>query len=284
MQSTTKVRHHPDSNYRAVWLNGKTIRLPIAISKPVTELKFPEFYDVAINSWCSANCPECYTAATKNGKHFGSITNKIIQYFGVMSPNERPFQVALGGAGEPTAHPQFVDVLRVFDHLGIVPNYTTNGMHLNKETIEATKKYCGGVAVSLHPHLETTWRKAIELLLENGIKTNVHIIISDQESIDFFKRIYDEYCGRIDYFVLLAYIPIGRAAPKDISYEYLEKTLDKIPNRGNVAFSSKFYDFLKAKKHKYDVSIYPPEILSKYLVMDDDMKLYNNSFEMKEVT
>jgi hypothetical protein len=59
-----KTRRFPESNYSAVWFAGKTIRSQIDPTKPITELKFPEFYDVDIfetmNGLCRANCPWCF--------------------------------------------------------------------------------------------------------------------------------------------------------------------------------------------------------------------------------
>ncbi len=281
-----KTRLEASANYSSIFLNGKTLRLALDKSRPITELRYPEFYDVAINSKCHGGCVKyCYTAATKNGQNFPNIIEKIKSFFGGMTPIQRPYQVALGGAGEPTLSPDFINVLDAFRQLDIAPNYTTNGMHLTDEVIAATLKYNSGVALTLHRHLEKFWRKGADVLVANRIKTNFHIIISDKESIDFLESIYNQYNGKIDYFVLLPYMNVGFAAkyPKQIDYSALEKFMDKISQYGNVAFGSNFWEFLKRVK-KWDVSLYEPELMSKYLVMDDNMKLYNNSFEMKEVS
>lgn len=277
-----RTRKQPESNYSSVFINGKTIRIPLDKHKPITELAWPEFLDIALNSKCLAKCAFCYTDAKTTGINFTNIVNKIQNYFGSMELEQRPYQVALGGAGEPTLHPDFIKVLEAFHSLQITPNYTTNAMHLSTEIIEATKKYCGGVAVSLHPHLEKVWRKGIQLLLDNKIKTNVHIIISDKKSIDQFKQAYADYNGKIDYFVLLPYMITGRAPEAVIDFDYLEETLKGITDQTNIAFGSNFYEFLKKTK-SVNVCLYPPEIMSKYLIMDDKMQLYNNSFHMKPV-
>ncbi len=280
-----KTRQEASANYSSIFLNGKTLRLALDSTKPITELRYPEFYDVAINSKCYAKCSFCYTSATNKGTNFSDIIAKINSFFGAMTPNQRPYQVALGGAGEPTLHPDFTRVLEAFVALGIVPNYTTNGMHLSEEVIAATKQYSGGVALSLHRHIEKHWRKGIETLLSNKIRTNVHVILSDKDSIDFLKSIYKDYNGAIDYFVLLPHMNVGFGAnnPKQIDYDYLEQFMDCISHFANVAFGSNFWEWLK-RMNKWGVSLYPPEIMSKYLIMDDNMKLYNNSFEMKEVS
>lgn len=280
-----KIRQFPESNYKGIFTKGKTIRIPLDPSKKITELKYPEFYDVGLNTKCFGNCVKyCYTSAMANGKNFDNIVEKIQLFFGHKDLNKRCFQVAIGASGEPTIHPQFINALKTFSNLGILPNYTTNGMHLSKDIIEATKEYSGGVAVTLHRHLEYHWRKAIDLLLKNKIKTNFHIIVSDAESVEFLSCIYKEYNKNIDYFVLLPYMNTGFAAhnPKQIDYSMLEKFMDQNFNEGKIAFGSNFYDWILKTENKYKTSLYPPEIFSKYIVLSDPIKVYDNSFNCRE--
>ena len=148
-----KVRVDVNANYRAVFFNGKTIRQRIDISKPITTPQYAEIEDVGINTACLANCSYCYTNALKNGINFENIVEKAEQVWGVREPNDRPFQIAIGASGESTMHPDWVPFVKKVNELGIVPNYTTNGMHLTDDILKATEEYCGGVAVSYHPHI-----------------------------------------------------------------------------------------------------------------------------------
>lgn len=290
-----RTRLEPSANYRSVFLNGKTIRMPLDSRKPITELRYPEFYDVAFGNKCvtggngrkdpQSACYYCYASAHAGGKHYADIPDKIDRFFGRMTDNQRPFQVAIGGSQEPLEHPQFWDGVQRFKSLNIVPNYTTNGVLVTDRAIELTKELCGGVAVTLHPHLELFWRRALTKLTQAKIRTNVHFIVSDFASIQRLKSLYQEYQGSIEYFVLLPYMNVGFASginAKQIDYASLEPWLDTVFGNGDIAFGANFYPFLREVK-KWDVSLYEPEIMSKYLVMNDDMKLYNNSFDLREV-
>jgi organic radical activating enzyme len=283
-----KIRVFEESNYKAVWHKGKTIRIALDPTKPITELAFPEFYDIKLTDYCKGKCPWCYMDSKDTDSHFVDVIQKIKDYFGPMSKNERPFQVAIGG-GEPTEHPDFIEVLKTFSELGIEPNYTTNGMFVDYTSAEAsekeinilenTQKYCGGVAVSCHPHLQDYWEVASRQFLKYKAKLNFHLIISDKESIDTFKEIYDKWSDKIDYFVLLPYGNQGRAEDKIIDWKYLVEVMPE--NTAKIAFGANFYPYLKDGKNKFDVSLYEPEIMSKFLDLKD-MKLYKSSFNLEE--
>jgi hypothetical protein len=286
-----KKRVLKESNYSSIFINGKTLRLPIDDKKDITEIAWPEFYDISAGNKCATGkCPFCYASGSKKGVHYTNLAKKLDNFFGKMTENQRPLQVAIGGEQEPLENPEIWDMIQKFVELDIVPNYTTNGVLINESNIEKTLKYCGGVAVTLHPHLEKHWRKALAQLAEAKIKLNVHIIISDDASIKYTEQLYKEYVntGLVDYFVLLPYMPVGFGAndPKQIDYNALKTWVDSVYSDGKLAFGANFYNFLVKNKEKYNVSIYSPEIFSKYVILDDkmfvddrNMIIYNNSFE-----
>ena len=274
-----KTRTFPNENYKAVYMNGKTMRFLHDNTQPMKELKYSEFYDVKITNKCNGKCPYCYQDSTPDNDSTQNMVDRIRNYFEPMSTNERPFQVAIGG-GEPTLHPSFIEILKTVYDLGITPNYTTNGMHISPEIVVATKKYCGGVAITCHKHLNEHWRRAHTYFTDNGVKTNFHIVISDRKSVNEFFKIYKEFKGKVDYFVLLPYIVKGRAKPVKIEYKYLFHLLDFIKDEtdiSDIAFGAKFYEHEKKLK-QLNVSLYEPEIMSKYLDFVE-MKKYNSSFD-----
>ena len=198
-----------------------------------------------------------------------------------MTPNQRPFQVAIGGAGEPTLHPEFREVLKTFKELGIMPNYTTNGMHLSKEVLEATREFAGGVAVSTHPHLN--WKRAVLKLRDYTKSLHLHIIIGDKDSVDDFFKIREEMKDLVDAFVLLPLKPVGRS--KDgFTDEAIEYCLDRLEEEGHekVAYGAYFYEALK-ERPGLEPSLYEPHDFSAYLIADEDLVLYDNSFDMVEI-
>lgn len=280
-----KKRFFEESNYKAFFFNGKTLRLPINHGEPITELEYPEFYDVDIfhtmNGLCHGNCPWCYLNGNKDGKYVENAVQKIKDFFEPMSNNQRPFQIALPGSGEFFDHPYWEEILKTFYDLDILPNYTTNGMWVDttlgevNRVLNVTKKYCGGVAISCHPHLRKYWEVAAKLYSSNDVKLNFHIIISDINSINYFVDIYNEWKNDIDYFVLLPHGNQGRGIHKEINWEYL---LTRLPeDQSKIAFGANFYNYLLKGNHNIQVSLYEPEIMSKFLSLDT-MKTHPSSF------
>jgi organic radical activating enzyme len=277
-----KTRREEAANYKAVWCNGKTLRFAIDATKPILELQYPEFYDIKVTSNCEGKCPYCYMDS-KPEAHFDNIIGKTRDFFNGMTKEQLPFQVALGG-GEPTSHPDFIKLLMVLkDEYDICPNYTTNGMWTkDKEKWEPllwnTQKYCGGVAVSCHPHLNDFWELAAELYSTYKIRLNFHVIISDKESIDYFTEIYKKWSDKVDYFVLLPYGNQGRAEAKEIDWEYLVKCLPT--DQRKIAFGANFYPYLLKGDHNIKISLYEPEIMSKFLDLSD-MRIHKSSFNLE---
>lgn len=84
----------------------------------------PELVDVKITDCCPFGCAYCYQDSTPQGRHSDlALLQSIAAEFG----KHHVFEVALGG-GEPTLHPQFVEILRAFREAGVVPNFTTRNL------------------------------------------------------------------------------------------------------------------------------------------------------------
>jgi organic radical activating enzyme len=275
-----KKRVFPDKNYSAVMLNGKTLRFAIDPKKPIKTLDYPEFYDIKITNKCDGKCPYCYQNSLPTGDDH-IITERIMKFFDGMNENQKPFQIAYGG-GEPTMSRNFTSVMRETYKRGIIPNYTTNGQFVGtskeKEILETTKKYCGGVAISTHAHLY--WQGAIRPLKKTGVKVNLHVIISDKESVDRFLNIYKHWKGTIDHFVLLPFEKMGRASNSKtkIAFKYLADSLKGTEE--DIAFGAKFYNFL-VKNKKFKVSLYEPESMSSYIDFTlPTPRRYKSSFQL----
>ena len=169
----------------------------------------PELIDIAITNKCDFGCKYCYQDS-KSGSPHGKkeLVETVLKGF-----DHVPYQIAIGG-GEPTMHPDFVEILYKAKELGTIPNYTTAGHKMTPEIFEATNKVCGGVAITYHAFKGIDWFKQHYLSLKNnlGCQINVHLIADNNVASNLNNLInLQKEVGKIN-LVLLAYYPdVGRA-------------------------------------------------------------------------
>ena len=128
-----KRRFFPKHNYNAIWCNLKTIRLGEGKALPLPPSEC-EFYDVGINTRCNAECPFCYVSASGKGIDYPNICEtweKWMNTFWERNENgiivtNKPFQIAIGSTGEPTLHPQVVEIAKMVKEAGFFSKIFTN--------------------------------------------------------------------------------------------------------------------------------------------------------------
>jgi len=193
----------------------------------------PELLDISITNWCDRYYEICYKSSGGSGQHMSLSDYEIIMR---QAQDMHVAQVATGG-GNPNQHPDFVEILRLSrEKFGIVPSYTTNGRGLTKEVLEASRKYCGAVAVSAHPPYDDLIL-GLGLLKGRNIKANIHFVL-DRNSIDTAIAWLEnppDFLNGLNAIVFLNYKPIGRSTSSDL----LLKMSDKVEFFFEIATSKK---------------------------------------------
>jgi radical SAM protein with 4Fe4S-binding SPASM domain len=169
---------------------------------------YPELLDIGIMQTCvcAHKCNvDCYQKAIDrvgNNMSLKDFTKIIEQCKGKM------FQCALGGAGDVDTHESFEEILKVCRQYDIVPNFTTSGITMTKEKAEICKKYCGAVAVS--EHFADYTNNAVKLLLDAGVKTNIHYVLSNKTIDAAIEKLEnDSFTKGINAVIFLLYKPVG---------------------------------------------------------------------------
>lgn len=124
-------------------------------------------------------------------------------------------QLALGGRGDPDQHEYFEDLLRISRENNLIPNFTTSGYGLTPELAALCKKYCGAVAVSWYRSEYTL--NAIQMLLDAGVKTNIHYVLgknSIDEAIDRLER--NDFPEGINAVIFLLHKPAGQGSQANV--------------------------------------------------------------------
>lgn len=124
-------------------------------------------------------------------------------------------QLALGGRGDPDQHENFEEILKICRQNFLIPNFTTSGYGITREIAALCKEYCGAVAVSWYRSDYTS--KAIQLLLDAGVKTNIHYVLaknSISEAIDRLKN--NDFPKGINAVIFLLHKPVGLGKAENV--------------------------------------------------------------------
>ena len=124
-------------------------------------------------------------------------------------------QVALGGAGDPDTHEEFEKILMLTRKYGAVPNFTTSGITFTREKAKLCKKYCGAVAVS--EHFAEYTQNALKLLLDEGVRTSLHYVLSGRTIDTAIQRLGDgSFPKGIYALIFLLYKPVGLGVRENV--------------------------------------------------------------------
>jgi len=177
------------------------------------QASFPELLDIGIMGSCEhGNSGLCLSSGVQCYQKGGEIqeAHMAFETFAkiIDQAQNKTFQVALGGRGDPDQHPDIIKILAYAHHHGITPNFTTSGYGLKKTLLPAIKQYCGAVAVSWYREKSTF--EAIEMLTGFGIKTNIHFVLS-KSSLDEAIRLTqeDSWPQGINRIIFLLHKPVG---------------------------------------------------------------------------
>lgn len=161
---------------------------------------FPELLDVGIMGHCihgkTGLCQKAGIGCYQDGLHSNNPNMSLEDFKKIAEQCKgKTFQFALGGCGDPDQHEHFEEILKVCKENDIVPNFTTSGFGMTKALAKLCKQYCGAVAVSWYRRQYTI--KAINLLLAEGVKTNIHYVLSKStltEALQHLQR--DEFSSQ----------------------------------------------------------------------------------------
>lgn len=187
--------------------NGTKLRFALGKYEKATK---PELVDIALTDFCPFSCSFCYMGSTLEGRHstmeqMGFIIDELSKV--------RVLEVVLGG-GEPTSHPNFVEILQKFHAAGITPNFTTKTAATVRKLWPQIGHLIGGFAYSAETPLQI--RAAAGVLSRGGVpldRANLHYVMGLGDRDHF--REYLETAHEVGMRVtLLGYKTSGRG--KDV--------------------------------------------------------------------
>lgn len=187
----------------------------------------PVYVDVHITDVCRAGCPYCYRSSMPGGEHAEIATIRaFLDSFGEYPP----LLVTLGG-GEPTEHPQFVEIVREIGERGIVVTASV-GRAANTHVLQKAVPYLKRVGVSVSPGpIEPILRlvsicagKAVlhvplfPSVVENAVKILNTLIISGRRDVVSILALTPQNVGRGKQYQTVTHAQIASAIKLLASY------------------------------------------------------------------
>jgi radical SAM protein with 4Fe4S-binding SPASM domain len=182
--------------------------------------EFPELLDIGImghcrhglSGLCASSKVECY----QSGDHIVEPNMPIEKFREIIEQcRGKTFQVALGGRGDPDQHEDFEEILKICSLNEVVPNLTSSGIGLDDYRIELIKKHCGAAAISWYRQDYTL--KAIQRLIDAGVKTNIHYVISNATIDEAIMRMENDLWPKgINRIIFLLHKPVGLGSQMNV--------------------------------------------------------------------
>ncbi len=175
---------------------------------------YPHLIDVGIMGHCihgkTGLCSKAGIGCYQSGL-FVEEPNMTVENFRSIAEQSkgRCNQLALGGRGDPDQHEHFEEILQICRKNNLVPNFTTSGYGMTPEIAQLCKRYCGAVAVSWYRSEYTL--KAIEMLLDSGVKTNIHYVLGRNSIDEAIHRLNEnDFPAGINAVIFLLHKPAGQ--------------------------------------------------------------------------
>lgn len=207
---------------------------------------YPHLIDVGIMGHCihgkTGLCVKAGIGCYQSGLLVEKPNMKVEDFRWLAEQSEgRCNQFALGGRGDPDQHEHFEEILKICKEHNLVPNYTTSGFGMTPEIAKLCKEYCGAVAVSWYRSEYTL--KAIDMLLEEGVKTNIHYVLGNNsidEALDRLKN--DTFPNGVNAVIFLLHKPAGQGTQNNVLS----------PNDPRVI---EFFEEVDKGKHKHKIGM-----------------------------
>lgn len=174
---------------------------------------YPELIDVGCMGFCrhgkSGLCIKSGVECYQNGlcTHQPNMTLENFKRI-VDECKGKTFQLALGGRGDVDQHENFEEILRYCRENNIVPNFTSSGLGFTPEIVSLCKELCGAVAISWYRQEHTY--KAIQMLLDAGVKTNIHYVLGNNSIDEAIERLKaNDFPKGINAIIFLLHKNVG---------------------------------------------------------------------------
>ena len=181
---------------------------------------FPHLIDVGVMGHCihgkTGLCAKAGIGCYQSGLYVDQPNMSVENFRSIAEQCKgRCNQLALGGRGDPDRHEHFEELLKITRENGLVPNFTTSGYGMTEDIAALCKKYCGAVAVSWYRSDYTL--NAIKMLLDAGVKTNIHYVLGRNSIDEAVTRLENnDFPEGINAVIFLLHKPAGQGTADNV--------------------------------------------------------------------
>lgn len=181
---------------------------------------FPELIDIGLMGHCvhgsSGLCIKSGVQCYQNGLKTKQPNMSFENFKRIVDECEgKTFQFALGGRGDVDQHEDFEEILKYCRSKNIVPNFTSSGLGFTEEIVQLCKEHCGAVAISFYRQ-EHTYR-AIQMLLDAGVKTNIHYVLGNNSIDEAIERLKNnDFPKGVNAIIFLLHKPVGLGSEENM--------------------------------------------------------------------
>lgn len=240
-----KVRKGPDGIHFFDRASGINLLLDELAPPPETWSKSPRQVSIALTNACDLICPHCYAPKTK-----AILDSQLVKQWMSELDEQGCFGVGFGG-GEPTLHPELVDICDYGQSkTGLAITITTHGHHLSDELLSQLAGKVNFIRVSMDGMDSTyesirnrSFARLIVILekLSSSIPFGINYVVNRRTIDDIDKAVLlAEDLGARD-FLLLPEEPFGRGMKIDCeSLERLKKWVAAYKGNLQLSVSSSY--------------------------------------------
>jgi len=233
--------------------------------EPPKASEVPDLVDIKITDKCFFACPFCYQGSTPEGDE---ASTTYLSCLADEFARNKVFEVALGG-GEPTLHPNFIQILQYFKGQGVIPNFTTKSLAWFKDmSFVSILPKIGSFAYSAQTpaqirQLRTTldfYADTIYDIRRQPLRPNIHLVMGLHQDYEFRSLIKE--CVECRFTpVLLGFKSTGRGSQvKAKLYETwvedIVKVFDNLDRSCQVGIDTVLASEYKEKLEEKEVPFY----------------------------
>ena len=240
-----KIRKGPDGVHFFDRNSGTNLLLNEVVSPPETWSRSPRQVSIALTNTCDLTCPHCYAPKTK-----AILDSQLVKRWMSELDEQGCFGVGFGG-GEPTLHPELVDICDYGQsETGLAITITTHGHRLSDELVSRLAESVNFIRVSMDgvdSTYESIRNRSFDHLLEVLKKLGrlmpfgINYVVNHRTIDDIDKAaLVAEDLGGKD-FLLLPEEPFGRGMEIDSgSLKRLKEWVDAYKGNLQLSVSSSY--------------------------------------------